>query len=260
MTSSILVDSHCHLDRLDLAPFDGELSNAISRARENGVGMMLCVSINMENFPDVLAIARQYDSIYATVGVHPNDTDGHEPDREELVRLASDEKVIGIGETGLDYYRSQGDLGWQQERFRTHIRAAKEVGKPLIIHSREAKEDTISIMREEGAEAASGIMHCFVDDLETAEQAMEMGFYISFSGIVTFKNAVELKEVAKQIPSDRILVETDSPYLAPVPHRGKSNQPAWVRDVAEHLAELRGVSFEEIAEQTTANFHRLFEL
>jgi TatD DNase family protein len=260
MTLPFLVDSHCHLDRLDLTPFNNDLELAIANAQQNGVGMMLCVCINMENYPEVLAIAQHHDFIYATVGVHPNDVDGHDPDTEELVQLAADEKVIGIGETGLDYFRSQGDLSWQQERFRRHIRAAKEIGKPLIIHSREASQDTLRIMREEEAGIAGGVMHCFVDDLETARQAMDMGFFISFSGIVTFKNATELQEVAKQIPSDRLLVETDAPYLAPVPYRGKSNQPAWVRHVAEYLAQLRGVSIDEIAEQTTGNFHRLFKI
>jgi TatD DNase family protein len=260
MTLPLLADSHCHLDRLDLAPFNNDLELAIANAQQNGVGMMLCVCINMENYPEVLAIAHNHDFIYATVGVHPNDVDGHDPDTEELVQLAADEKVIGIGETGLDYFRSQGDLSWQQERFRRHIRAAKEVGKPLIIHSREASQDTLRIMREEEAGIAGGVMHCFVDDLETARQAMDMGFFISFSGIITFKNATELQEVARQIPSDRILVETDAPYLAPVPYRGKSNQPAWVRHVAEYLAQLRGVSIDEIAEQTTGNFRRLFNL
>jgi TatD DNase family protein len=256
----MLVDSHCHLDRIDLEPFDGDLANALKFAKENGVERFLCVAIDRGNIPDVLAIAERFDNVYASVGVHPNEEDPQEVTAEELVGLAAHPKVIAIGETGLDYFRSEGDLVWQQKRFRNHISAARETQKPLIIHSREAREDTIRLMREEGAVEAGGIMHCFVEDWLTAQQAMEMDFYISFSGIVTFRNAADLREVAKQVPAERLLVETDSPYLAPVPHRGKSNQPAYVRDVAEFLAELRGVSFEELAGQTTANFDRLFGL
>ena len=260
MDNVLLVDSHCHLDRLELSTYDGDLNRAIQAARDNGVGLMLNVSITLEKFPAVLAIARQHADIFATVGVHPNEREGQDPSVDELVALADDPKIIAIGETGLDYFRSEGDLTWQHERFRTHMRAAIAVNKPLVIHSREARQDTLALMREEGADAVGGIMHCFVEDWETARAAMDLGFYISFSGIVTFKNAVELKEVAKQVPAERILVETDAPYLAPVPHRGKPNQPAYVRYVAEHIAELRGVSFEELATTTTANFQRLFGL
>lgn len=256
----MLVDSHCHLDRIDLEPFDGELANALQFAAENGVERFLCVAIDRGNIPDVIAIAERFDNVYASVGVHPNEDDPLEVTVEELVGLADHPKVIAIGETGLDYFRSEGDLAWQHRRFRNHINAAKATKKPLIIHSREAREDTIRLMREEGAAEAGGIMHCFVEDWQTAQQAMEMDFYISFSGIVTFKNAAELREVAKRVPAERLLVETDSPYLAPVPHRGKSNQPAYVRNVAEFLADLRGVSFEELAAQTTGNFDRLFGL
>ncbi len=256
----MLVDSHCHLDRLDLEPFGGELANVLQQAEENGVGRFLCVAIDRGNIPDVIAIAERFDNVYASVGVHPNEEDPKEVTAEELIALADHPKVIAIGETGLDYFRSEGDLAWQQQRFRNHIAAAKACSKPLIIHSREAREDTIRLMQEEGAQAAGGIMHCFVEDWETAQQAMEMDFYISFSGIVTFRNAEALREVARRVPADRLLVETDSPYLAPVPHRGKSNQPAYVRHVAEFLAELRGVSFEELSAQTTGNFNRLFGL
>lgn len=256
----MLVDSHCHLDRLDLEPFDGELANALHLAEENGVGRFLCVAIDRGNIPDVIAITERYDNVYASVGVHPNEEDELELTVDELVALASHPKVIAIGETGLDYFRSEGDLTWQQQRFRNHIAAAKTCSKPLIIHSRDAKKDTIRMMQEEGASEAGGIMHCFVEDWETAVKAMEMDFYISFSGIVTFKNAEALREVAREVPADRLLVETDSPYLAPVPHRGKSNQPAYVRHVAEFLADLRGVSFEELSAQTTGNFNRLFGL
>lgn len=256
----MLVDSHCHLDRLDLEPFGGELAKALQQAEENGVGRFLCVAIDRGNIPDVIAIAERFDNVYASVGVHPNEEDPEEVTAEELIALADHPKVIAIGETGLDYFRSEGDLEWQKQRFRNHIAAAKACSKPLIIHSREAREDTIRLMQEEGAQAAGGIMHCFVEDWETAQQAMEMDFYISFSGIVTFRNAEALREVARQVPAERLLVETDSPYLAPVPHRGKSNQPAYVRHVAEFLAELRGVSFEELSAQTTGNFNRLFGL
>jgi len=256
----MLVDSHCHLDRLDLEPFEGDLENALKFAGENGVERFLCVAIDRGNIPAVIAIAERFDNVYASVGVHPNEEDPVEVTAEELIGLAAHPKVIAIGETGLDYFRSEGDLAWQHRRFRNHIQAAKLTQKPLIIHSREAREDTIRLMREEEAAEAGGIMHCFVEDWQTAQQAMEMGFYISFSGIVTFKNAAELREVAKQVPAERLLVETDSPYLAPVPHRGKSNQPAYVRNVAEFLAELRGESFEALAAQTTANFNRLFGL
>ncbi len=255
----MLVDSHCHLDRLDLEPFDGELANALQLARENGVSRFLCVAIDRGNIPDVLNIAERFDDVYASVGIHPNE-DEQAVTAEELVELASHPRVIAIGETGLDYFRSEGDLAWQHDRFRAHIAAAKQCNKPLIIHSREARADTLRLLREEGADAVGGIMHCFVEDWDTAKQAMEMGFYISFSGIVTFKNAEELREVARQVPIERLLVETDAPYLAPVPHRGKSNQPAYVRHVAEFLAELRGEAIDELANRTTENFNRLFAL
>jgi len=196
--------------------------------------------------------------VSASVGVHPNSSPNIEPTEEVLLELAQDPAVIAIGETGLDYYRSEGDLAWQQQRFRTHIRAAREIGKPLIIHSREARGDVINILAEEGAQAVGGVMHCFVEDFETAKQAMDLNFYISFSGIVTFRNARELQEVAKQVPLDRIMVETDSPYLAPVPYRGKQNQPAYVRHVAEKIAELQDLEVAEVIETTTRNFRKVF--
>jgi len=256
----MLIDSHCHLDRLELTPYDGNLDGAIAAAHQRGVDLMLCVSIDMNNFPDVRALAERYPEVYASVGVHPNETEGHDPSVEELVQLASHPKVIAIGETGLDYFRSEGDLEWQRERFRRHIAAAKQTGKPLIVHSREAREDTMRVLEEEKANEVGGIMHCFVEDMATAERAMALGFLISFSGIVTFRNAAALQEVARHVPADMLLVETDAPYLAPVPHRGKPNEPAYVRDVAEFVAKLRGVSVELIEEQTTANFKRLFHL
>ena len=253
-----LVDSHCHLDRLDLTPFDGKLDGALQHAKDNGVGHMLCVSISMENFPDVKATADNHDFISASVGVHPNEQGGHDPSVDELVEIAQDSNIVAIGETGLDYFRSEGDLEWQRDRFRRHIAAAKESKKPLIIHMRDATEDTLRVLKEEKADEIGGVMHCFVEDWETAQKAMDLNFYISFSGIVTFNSAKELKEVAKRMPADKYLVETDSPYLAPVPFRGKPNEPAYVRNVAEHIAELRKESVEDIAKQTTKNYFRLF--
>ncbi len=253
-----LVDSHCHLDRLELTPYDGQLQGAITAAAQQGVSHMLCVSIDLEHYPAVLAPAEQFTNVYASVGVHPNERDGQEPDVATLVNYAQHPKVIAIGETGLDYFRSEGDLEWQRQRFRTHITAAKQAGKPLIIHMREATHDTLAIMREENAADIGGVMHCFTEDWAAAKAALDLNFYISFSGIVTFKTATVLQEVAKQVPMDRMLVETDSPYLAPVPYRGKSNQPAYVRQVAEFIAQLRQVPLEEIAESTTANFFKLF--
>lgn len=258
--STPLVDSHCHLDRLDLAPYADGIDGVLAQAQAAGVSDILCVCINWENFPAVLALAQQHEHVYATVGVHPNDHEGHEPSLDELVTAARQPKVIGIGETGLDYYRSEGDLNWQHERFRRHIQAARAVGKPLIVHSREAQVDTVRLLREEGADAVGGIMHCFVDDWDTAAQALELGFYISFSGIITFNNAVQVREVAARVPDDRLLVETDAPYLAPMPHRGKPNYPAYVRHVAERLASVRGTTLEAIADLTSANFRRLFQL
>lgn len=258
----MLIDSHCHLDRLDLAPYDDDLAQALQAARDSDVVGFLCVAIDRGNIPLMCELAERFPDVYASVGVHPNadEEPGNPITAEELVAYARHPKVIAIGETGLDYFRSQGDLSWQHERFRQHIQAAKACGKPLIIHCREAASDTMRILAEEGADEVGGIMHCFVEDMATAERAMEMGFLISFSGIVTFNSATELQAVAKQIPIERLLVETDSPYLAPVPHRGKSNQPGYVKNVAEFLARLRGESYPELALQTTANFNRLFGL
>lgn len=258
--AELLVDSHCHLDMLDLAFWDGKMEGALNDAREQGVGYMLCVCIDIENFPNVLGVAQQHQHVFASVGVHPNVTEGKEPSVEELILMASNDNIIAIGETGLDYYRSEGDLEWQRARFRRHIEAAKKTKKPLIIHSRESTPDILKIMKEEGADDVGGVMHCFVDDWDTAKQAMDLNFNISLSGIVTFKNAHSVKEVAKKMPEDRLMVETDSPYLAPVPHRGKMNQPAYVRYVAEHVAELRNISYEQIAESTTRNFFSLFKV
>ena len=224
----------------------------------NRVSHALCVSVNLESFPEVLGLAERFGNIFASAGVHPDDRSGEEPDESRLVALARHPRVVAIGETGLDYYRVEGDADWQRKRFCTHIRAARQIGKPLIIHTREAAADTLRIMREEAAAEVGGVMHCFTETAEVAQQAMDMNFMISFSGIVTFKNAKALKDVARDVPLDYLLIETDSPYLAPMPYRGKTNQPAYVRYVAEELARLKGISTEAVAEATTRNFFRLF--
>jgi len=252
----MLVDSHCHLDFPELR---GDLSGVLSRMADNGVTHALTISTTLETWPAVREVAHGAPNLWCSAGVHPDERrDAREATLEDLLGMASDAKVVAVGETGLDYFRVEGDTEWQRERFRTHIRAARACGKPLVIHTRNAAEDTLRIMKEEGAGEAGGVMHCFTESWEVAEAAIAQGFHISFSGIVTFKNAVPLKEVARRVPIERMLVETDSPYLAPVPHRGKSNQPAFVRHVAEEVARLRGVSFEEVARATTENFFRLF--
>ena len=225
----------------------------------NSVTHALCVSVNLETFPEVLAIAERFPNIFASTGVHPDDRSGEEPDIARLVGLAGHPKVVAIGETGLDYYRVDGDTEWQRERFRTHIRAARQTGKPLIVHTREAAADTLRIMQEETAAEVGGVMHCFTETAEVARQAMDMNFMISFSGIVTFKNATALKDVARDVPLENMLIETDSPYLAPIPYRGRTNQPAYVRFVAEEISRIKEISIESVGEATTANFFRLFK-
>jgi TatD DNase family protein len=253
----VLVDSHCHINFPELA---SDLDGVTARMRAAGVSHALCVSVNLETLPEVLAIAQRFPNVYASVGVHPDQHDGIEPSAEQLVDLARHPKVVAIGETGLDYYRETGDLEWQRERFRVHIRAARAASKPLIIHTRQAPEDTIAIMVDEGAATVGGVMHCFTESLAVAEQAMALNFHISFSGIVTFKNAQDLKHVAREVPIGRMLIETDSPYLAPTPYRGKTNEPAYVRRVAEEIGEIKGLSFEVVAESTSANFFSLFKV
>jgi TatD DNase family protein len=220
----------------------------------------LCISVDLRDWPKVHALAAEHPNLYATAGVHPDYPDTEEPTVERLVALAGSPKVVAIGETGLDYYRQEGDLGWQRERFRTHVRAARACGKPLVIHTRSASADTLALMREERASDAGGVMHCFTETWEVASAALDLGFHISFSGIVTFKNAVDLKEIAKRVPLDRLLIETDSPYLAPVPHRGKRNHPALVVHVAEEIARLRDMPLEAVARATSDNFFRLFHI
>ena len=256
----MLIDSHCHLDRIDLMPYQNDFSCFMREASKNQIDHMLCISIDLESYPAMCALVDEFAEISHTVGVHPNVQNGNEPTVDKLIALGQTEKVVGIGETGLDYFRSEGDLNWQQQRFRRHIRAAKILKKPLIIHTREARDDTISILREEGADVVGGVIHCFTEDWEFATKAMDLNFSISFSGIVTFKNAQAVQEVARKIPSDLYLIETDAPYLAPVPFRGRPNYPIYVRYVAEHMAKLRNTTLDEIAEQSSNNFKRLFAI
>ena len=251
----MLVDSHCHLDFPELA---GDIAAVLVDMREHGVSHALCVSVTLEDFPKVRALAEAHPNLYASVGTHPDYPDRPRVDPDDLVRLAQHPKIVAIGETGLDYFRLTGDLEWQRERFRDHIRAAKACGKPLIVHTRAAADDTIRVMREERADIARGVMHCFTETWETAQAALELGFYISFSGILTFKSAADLREVAKFVPADRLLIETDSPYLAPVPYRGKRNEPAYVARVLDALAAARGETTAQLAEQTSHNFVSLF--
>jgi TatD DNase family protein len=253
----VLVDSHCHINFPELA---SDLEGVVARMQAAGVTHALCVSVSLETFPEVLAIGERFPNIYVSVGVHPDQRGGVEPSAEHLAELAAHPRVVAIGETGLDYYRETGDLEWQRQRFRTHIQAARRCRKPLIVHTRQAPEDTIAIMRSEGAGEVGGVMHCFTESLHVAEQAMAMNFYISFSGIVTFKNAREIKQVALEVPLERMLVETDSPYLAPTPYRGKTNEPAYVRRVAEEISELKQIGFKDVADATSANFFSLFRV
>ena len=254
----MLIDSHCHLDRLDLKPYDNSIANYIQQAGADGVKEMLSVSVDLEAWPALYELVEPYSNIALSVGVHPNVQSGEEPTVERLVALANNDKVVAIGETGLDYFRSKGDLEWQHRRFRVHIEAARQSGKPLIIHTRDAKEDTMRILEEERAGEIGGVLHCFTEDWPMAERLLELGFYISFSGIVTFKNASTVHDVAARVPDDRLLIETDAPYLAPAPYRGKPNYPHYVHRVAERLADLRNSSVEQIARLSEQNFRRLF--
>jgi len=257
----VIVDSHCHLNIL---PEDkvGSIDDVIHNAKKLGVERILCVAINPEQWPEVIDLADKYDCVYASIGVHPCEDKEVLVTDEALIKAASHPKVIAIGEVGLDYFHfeDEEDMSWQHDRFKQHIRIAKQLNKPLIIHTRNSTPDCLSILEQEGAETAGGIMHCFVEDLATAERAIQIGFYISFSGIVTFKNAKELKTVAEALPLDKILVETDSPYLAPVPYRGKTNQPGYTHYVVQEIADLKALPFETVAKATTDNFNRLFKL
>ena len=256
--TAMFVDSHCHLDKLDLAAYGGDLDAALQAAFARHISHVVCIGIDMDNIQDVLGLAERYPQVFATVGVHPLYRENREPTLEELVRVAAHPKVIAIGETGLDYFYGEGDLQWQKDRFITHIRAARQTRLPLVIHTRGAKEDTLNFIRDEGNGEVRGVMHCFTEDLDMAKQAIDLGFLISISGIVTFRNADELRAVVQALPLDRLLVETDAPWLAPVPHRGKSNEPKFVVEVAQKVAELKGVDLDTVARQTTQNFFSLF--
>jgi TatD DNase family protein len=256
----MLIDSHCHLDRIDLKPYEDDFSCFMTAAKANQLEHLLCIAIDLESYPAMLDLVLNFPEISLTVGVHPNVKECKDPSIDELVALGKLNKVVGIGETGLDYFRSEGDLSWQHQRFRNHIRAAKILKKPLIIHTREAKVDTLKILKDEGAEEIGGIIHCFTEDWEFAQKALDLNFYISFSGIITFNNATTIRDVVKKIPSDKFLIETDSPYLAPVPFRGRPNYPIYVRYVAEQIAELRGITVNKVADITTNNFYNLFQL
>jgi TatD DNase family protein len=254
----MLVDSHCHLDRVDLKAYGEDFSRFMAATLEAGVGHMLCVSIDLEHYPKMRALVDPYPQVSVSVGVHPNERHRRNPEPAELAGLADDARNVAIGETGLDYYRSDGDLGWQQTRFRNHIAAARACAKPLIVHTRDAREDTIRILREERANDVGGVLHCFTEDWTMASRALDLGFYISFSGIVTFKNANDLRDVAARVPLDRMLIETDCPYLTPVPYRGRPNEPRYVSQVAQHIAGLRGIAVSDLAAATRENFFRLF--
>lgn len=253
------VDSHCHLNMLDLAAYQGDLGALIEQAKQVGVVHILCVGVDLEHAQEVLDIAERYPNVSASVGVHPSEKG--EVSKEDLMAFAKHPKVVALGETGLDYHYNNSGLDDQRQRFRLHIELAKELKKPLIIHSRDAREDTLRILQEENAREIGGVMHCFTESWEMAEQALALNFYISFSGIVTFKNASEVAAVVQKTPLQRILIETDAPYLTPVPHRGKkSNEPQYVCWVAEKIAALKGLTIKEVAEQTTQNFFNLFKM
>ena len=253
----MFVDSHCHLDFPEL---QANMAAVLANMHANTVSHALTISTTLKSFPAVRAVAESQPNIWCTAGVHPDEqADDHEASVDELLAVADHPKVVAIGETGLDYYRLKEPLDWQRERFRNHIRAAKQCGKPLVIHTRESAEDTLRLMEEEGAGEVGGVMHCFTETWDVARRAIDLGFHISFSGIVTFKNALAIKECARQVPMERMLIETDSPYLAPVPFRGKTNQPGYVKHVAEEIARLRGISVEEVARHTTRNFFALFK-
>ena len=250
------IDSHCHINFPEL---NEKIDEVLVNMENNKISHALCVSVTLDKINEILDLTRKYSNVYASVGVHPDYEDIQEPDIETLFNYSKNEKVIAIGETGLDYFRLKGDLSWQRDRFRTHIRAAIKSNLPLIIHTRNAQDDTINIMKEEGVNFTTGVMHCFTESYEMAKKAIDLGFFISFSGIITFKNAESLRETVKKIPIENILIETDSPYLAPVPNRGKLNEPANVRYVAEKIAELKNISIEQVAEITTNNFFSLFK-
>lgn len=256
----MFTDSHCHLQLLDYSKLGTDMAGVVQAAQANKVEHLLCVATHMDQVNELYAIAEQFSNVKISIGLHPNDEIDHEPTLDDYLAAQKHPAVVAIGETGLDYYRTSGDASYQQDRFRVQIRAAKQCDKPLIVHTRNARQDTIDILRDEGADAVGGVMHCFTENWSMAQQAIELNFYISFSGIVSFNNAKELQEVARQVPLDRMLIETDSPFLAPVPLRGQMNQPANVKYVAEFIAQLKGVDINEVAEQTTRNYKKLFNI
>ncbi|MFL7011558.1 YchF/TatD family DNA exonuclease [Enterovibrio norvegicus] len=253
----MLVDSHCHLDKLDYDDLHTDVAEVIEKAKDRGVDYLLSVGVTLRSFPTMMDLIRPYPNVFASCGVHPLDIE-EGFDFDQLRTLAADDRVVAIGETGLDYHYQPELAEKQQDVFRQHVRIAVELNKPLIIHTRMAREDTLRILREENAQKVGGVLHCFTESFEMAEAAIELGFYISISGIVTFNKASELKDVVRRLPLEKLLVETDSPYLAPIPYRGKQNQPAYVREVAEYVGLLKGESAEEVAATTTENFFKLF--
>ncbi|GAA6168204.1 TatD family hydrolase [Sessilibacter corallicola] len=254
----MLVDSHCHLDRINLKPYDGNLSAAIQSALDRGIEEMLCISISLENRADVLAIAESHANVFASTGVHPLDVQSGLATQDQLLEWIDHPKVVAVGETGLDYYYDTETKQLQQESFAIHLQAAGKKNIPVVVHTRSARQDTLDLIREHGNLESAGVLHCFTEDWDMASKALDLNYYVSISGIVTFKNASELRDVVKKLPLDRLLVETDSPYLAPEPYRGKKNEPKYVREVAEYIADLKGVSFETLAEVTTNNYRKLF--
>ncbi|MEY6431030.1 TatD family hydrolase [Thioalkalicoccus limnaeus] len=254
----MFADSHCHLDCIDLSPYGGEFSGLVAAAERAGVTRMLCVAIDLRRFPAMRALVDPYPRVLVSVGVHPNAPDDQEPSADELMAMAADPRCVAIGETGLDFFRDKGDPGWQRVRFRRHIEVARAIQKPLIVHTRSARDDTLRLLIEGRADEIGGVMHCFTEDWDMARRALDLGFHISFSGIVTFRNAAELREVARRVPLDRLLIETDAPYLAPVPHRGRPNEPKYLPAVAQCIADLRGLDRDEVARRTSDNYQRLF--
>ncbi len=254
----MLVDSHCHLDKLDLTPYGGQIEPVLAQASKRGIDHVLCIGIDLEGAENIVALADQHPNVYATVGVHPLYRERAEPTVDALLSWARHSQVVGIGETGLDYFYGEGDLTWQRDRFAIHIEAASRTGLPLVIHTRGAKEDTLAYIKPYAEQGGRGVLHCFTEDLDMAKKAVELGFMISISGIVTFRNAADLRDVVAALPLESLLVETDAPWLAPVPYRGKKNEPQYVLEVAEKIAEIKGVSLERVAEVTTHNFFTLF--
>jgi len=254
----MLVDSHCHLDRINLTPYNGQLELAVAAAHERGIQQLLCIGISLENIQTVIDIAQAHPGVVASVGVHPCDVKEAAATAGQLKTWASQPKVVALGETGLDYHYETESKSLQHQSFAMHLQVGKELGLPVVVHTREAKADTLALIKEHGSLEHAGVLHCFTEDWDMAKAALDLNYYISISGIVTFKNAEQIREVVRQMPLDRLLVETDSPYLAPVPYRGKANEPKYVREVAQYIADLRGLSFAALAEQTTENFYRLF--